>query len=118
MKGRRRCILIEGAPGMGKSTLAWKLYHKWGKGKILQQCGVVLLLRLQDKRVRQVKSEKDVFELCKPVATKELCESRGEGVLLVLDGWDGLPVELRDRDSFFLDLALRSIATRCCSTGD
>ena len=104
LKGRQRCILIEGAPGVGKSTLAWKLCHKWGKGKILQQYRVVLLLRLREKRVRQVKTDKDIFELCKPVATKELCESRGEGVLLVLDGWDELPVELREEDSFFLDL--------------
>ena len=104
LKGRQRCILIEGAPGVGKSTLAWKLCRKWGKGKILQQYRVVLLLRLREKRVRQVKTDKDMFELYKPVATKELCESRGEGVLLVLDGWDELPVELRDKDSFFLDL--------------
>ena len=104
LKGRQRCILIEGAPGVGKSTLAWKLCHKWGKGEILQQYRVVLLLRLREKRVRQVKTDKDIFELCKPVATKELCESRGEGVLLVLDGWDELPVELREEDSFFLDL--------------
>ena len=104
LKGRRRCILIEGAPGVGKSTLAWKLCHKWGKGKILQQYRVVLLLRLREKRVRQVKTEKDMFKLHKPIATKELCESHGERVLLVLDGWDELPVELRGKDSFFLDL--------------
>ena len=104
LKRRQRCILIEGAPGVGKSTLAWKLCRKWGKGKILQQYQAVLLLRLWEKRVRRVMTEKDVFELYKPVATKELCESCGEGVFLVLDGWDELPVELRERDSFFLDL--------------
>ena len=24
-----KCILVEGAPGVGKSTFAWKLCHKW-----------------------------------------------------------------------------------------
>ena len=32
-----KCVLVEGAPGMGKSTLAWKLCHEWGKGKLFQQ---------------------------------------------------------------------------------
>ena len=32
-----KCILVEGAPGVGKSTFAWKLCHKWGRGKLLQQ---------------------------------------------------------------------------------
>ena len=26
-----KCILVEGAPGVGKSTFAWKLCRKWGK---------------------------------------------------------------------------------------
>ena len=41
-------ILVEGAPGVGKSTFAWKLCHKWGKGKLLQQYQLVVLLRLRD----------------------------------------------------------------------
>ena len=41
-----KCILVEGAPGVGKSTFAWKLCHEWGKGKSLQQYQLVLLLRL------------------------------------------------------------------------
>ena len=32
-----KCILVEGTPGVGKSTFAWKLCHKWGKGRLLQQ---------------------------------------------------------------------------------
>ena len=48
---RPNCILIEGAPGVGKSTFAWKLCRKWGKGKSLQQYQLVVLLRLRDKSV-------------------------------------------------------------------
>ena len=46
-----KCILVEGAPGVGKSTFAWKICHKWGKGKLLQQYRLVVLLRLRDKSV-------------------------------------------------------------------
>ena len=51
-----KCILVEGAPGVGKSTFAWKLCHKWGKGKLLQQYQLVVLLRLRDKSVRAAKT--------------------------------------------------------------
>ena len=104
LKGRRRCILIEGAPGVGKSTFAWKLCEKWGKGKILQQYRVMLLLRLREKRVREIKRERDLFRRCEPIAVEEMCHNDGEGVFLLLDGWDELPEECRKKDSFFLDL--------------
>ena len=104
LKGRRRCILVEGAPGVGKSTFAWKLCRKWGKGKILQQYRVMLLLRLREKRVRGIEKDKDIFRRCEPIAVEGICRNGGEGVFLLLDGWDELPEELREEDSFFLDL--------------
>ena len=30
-------VLVEGAPGIGKSTFAWEACRKWGAGEILQQ---------------------------------------------------------------------------------
>ena len=104
LKGRRRCILVEGAPGVGKSTFAWKLCQKWGKGKILQQYRVMLLLRLREKRVRGIEKDKDIFRRCEPIAVEGICRNGGEGVFLLLEGWDELPEELREEDSFFLDL--------------
>ena len=41
-----KCILVEGAPGVGKSTFAWKLCRKWEKGKLLQQYQLIVLLSL------------------------------------------------------------------------
>ena len=32
-----QCVLVEGAPGVGKTTLAWELCKQWGKGKLFQQ---------------------------------------------------------------------------------
>ena len=104
LKGRRRCILVEGAPGVGKSTFAWKLCEKWGNGKILQQYRVMLLLRLREKRVREIRKDRDMFRRCEPIAVEEMCRNGGEGVFLLLDGWDELPKECRKKDSFFLDL--------------
>ena len=116
--GRRRCVLIEGAPGSGKSTLAWKLCRKWGKGKTLQQYRLVVLLKMREKKVRETlgkfnhgqkidyKIAQTIEELlsCGLDNAYEIAKSGGRGIILLLDGWDELPTELREEESFFLDL--------------
>jgi len=47
-------ILIEGAPGIGKSFLLKEIAYRWGKKKILQKFKFVLLLCLRDPAVQQM----------------------------------------------------------------
>ena len=102
------CILVEGAPGVGKSTFAWKLCRKWGKGKLLQQYQLVVLLRLRDKSVRAAKNICDLFRYhdhCHQQAVaEEIHRTGGNGVLLLFEGYDELPEELRTDKSIFLDI--------------
>ena len=101
-----KCILIEGAPGIGKSTFSWKLCRKWGKRKILQHYKVLVMLRLRDNRVRHAKDILHLFRHpdkdTREAAVKEISERRGEGLLLLLDGFDELPSSLRLEDSLFM----------------
>ena len=103
-----KCILVEGAPGVGKSTFAWKLCRKWGKGKLLQQYKLVLLLRLRDKTVRASKNISDLFQCrdhqVQQAVVEELQRSGGKGVLLMFEGYDELPEEMRIENSIFLDV--------------
>ena len=103
-----KCILVEGAPGVGKSTFAWKLCHKWGKGKLLQQYQLVVLLRLRDKSVRAVRNISDLFRYhrhhIQQAAVEEIQDKGGKGVLLLFEGYDELPEELRSESSVFLDV--------------
>ena len=103
-----KCILVEGAPGVGKSTFAWKLCHKWGKGKLLQQYQLVVLLRLRDKSVRAAKNISDLFQYydhqIQQAAVEEIQRTGGKGVFLLLEGYDELPEELRIESSVFLDV--------------
>jgi hypothetical protein len=102
-------VLVEGAPGIGKSTFAWEACRKWGAGKILQQYELMVLLRLREKRVQQAKTIADLFYYSRSADVKqsvveEIERSDGAGVLLVLEGFDELPAQLRTEDSLFMDI--------------
>ena len=103
-----KCILVEGAPGVGKSTFAWKLCCKWGEGKLLQQYQLVVLLRLRDKSVRAAKNISDLFQYhdhqIQQAAVEEIQRTGGKGVFLLFEGYDELPEELRTESSVFLDV--------------
>ena len=103
-----KLILVEGAPGIGKTTFAWEVCRKWANGEILQKYGLVVLLRLRDKRVREVKTVFDLFhhpnsELSTAVG-KEILHHEGQSVLLLYEGYDELPRMLQEQQSIFLDV--------------
>ena len=103
-----KLILVVGAPGIGKTTFAWEVCRKWANGEILQEYGLVVLLRLRDKRVREVKSVVDLFyhsdpELQRAVA-KEVQYHEGQSVLLLYEGYDELPRRLQEQQSIFHDV--------------
>ena len=99
-------VLVEGAPGVGKSTFAWKACRKWAKGKILQDYELVILVRLRDLSVRKATCLGDLIKyprdptLCQMVI-EEMTKTGGKGVLLLLEGYDELPATLREEGSLF-----------------
>ena len=105
----RRLILVEGAPGVGKSTFAWEFCRKWMNGEIAQQYHLVLLLRLRDDRIRKAKCLKDLFfhpstEVSAAVY-QELLTSHKFHALIILEGYDELPDSCRnDTSSVFNEL--------------
>ena len=106
----RRLILVEGAPGVGKSTFAWEFCRKWMNGEIAQQYHLVLLLRLRDKRIREAKDLKDLFfnpsRSDESLAVyNELKNSQKFHALIILEGYDELPDSCRnDPSSVFNEL--------------
>ena len=104
-------ILVEGAPGVGKSTFAWKLCRKWSKGKILSQYKLVVLLRLRDKHVREAKTLYDLIYYDDPkkqmLIVEELILLKGKEILFLFEGYDELPAHLqRDEESLLLKVIL------------
>ena len=52
-KKRHKVILIEGAPGSGKSTLFWHICQKWSAGELFSQFQLVLLVKLRDCEIQK-----------------------------------------------------------------
>jgi len=105
-KNTRQVILIEGAPGAGKTMLVWHICREWEKSKLFTQFRVVVLATLRDPTVQRAKSITDVLLLppnqtedAQKVASK-MKACRGRGVLFLLDGWDELPEKERKSETF------------------
>ena len=100
-------VLVEGAPGSGKSTFTVHICKKWGRGELFEQFSVVILVQLRDPAVQRAKSIADLLP-CQDVAVaqeyaSDIIATNGRGILWVMDGWDELPPHLQ-QDSIFRSL--------------
>ena len=105
---RQKLVLIEGAPGVGKTTFSWEFCRKWGKGEILQDHYLLLLLPLRDNKLKEAKTLSDLLyhpnsELQQAVV-QEVTSNQGKGVAIWLEAWDELDHQPREKASVFLDL--------------
>ena len=99
-----KVILIEGGPGMGKSTLAIKLCKSWANGELLQEYDAVILLPLRDPEIQEAKNIKDLLltedEELRDEVYKEIVKESGNRVCFILEGFDELPQKLRSTPVF------------------
>ena len=115
-------ILIEGAPGIGKSLLLKHIAYRWSIQEILQKFKLVLLLCLRDPAVQQMSLIDDLLQsFCKrdrratdtaSACSDYLSENNGEDLALLLDGYDEYPERLR-KDSLIADILEREVLPRC-----
>ena len=100
--GHGKVVLIEGDPGVGKTTLTFHICKEWANGELLQD-EVVFWVPLRHYH----KSVRNITELFKKLSCSEMEEharhSDGKGLVFILDGWDELPEDLQNK-SFFRDM--------------
>ena len=104
IRNGNKVILIEGGPGMGKSTLAINICKCWADNELLQQYDAVILLPLCDPEIQAASNVGDLLLVTNENEQKalydEIFASEGDKVCFILEGYDELPDQLRKAPVF------------------
>ena len=103
-------VVVDGPPGVGKTTLCHKLCNMWAKNE-LKKCSfaLVFVVSLRDDEVSSAEAISDLVslfhsdeEICDNLS-KTIKQTNGKDMLLIFDGWDEFKGREQNR-SFILDI--------------
>ena len=121
INNKPQTILIEGAPGIGKTILLKHIAFGWAEQGMLQTYELVLLVHLRDPTVQKMSSLKELFQyFCKhnmegdevAICIKHISSNQGKTLTFLLDSYDELPKEVRD-NSLIADILNRQVLPDC-----
>ena len=106
-------VLMDGAPGVGKTTLTIKACADWAEGRLFQQYYLVILVPL---RYRKAMKYEDLFPNCHndfKEVIKYISKCNGKNIAFIFDGYDELSYKQREEDSIFLDIIRGDDLPKC-----
>ena len=115
-----RCFLIEGSPGIGKTTLSLKLAYDWAKGEMestseFPPVQLVLLIKCRDMNGDVLEAiNEQLFPLDEDNLKNKLrtiIEKQPEKILLVVDGLDETPETAKEH---LMNLLTGKCLRKCC----
>ena len=108
-------VVIDGPPGIGKTTLCRKLLNMWSNGTLHQQYDLVLYCPLRNSKIATATTLTDLF-VCRtykvPIVSDWFMKRDGEGLLIIFDGWDELSTEHR-KSSLVASIICREQLVKC-----
>ena len=110
-------VLLDGAPGVGKTTFCHIACKDWASGKIFADFKLMVYVPLRDDQVANGKEVADLFcygpKVLRQHVALELEDTDGENALLVFDGWDELSPQQRGKNSLLCKIIIGRILPRC-----
>ena len=112
-------ILIEGAPGIGKTVLAKEIAYQWAKNELLTSKKLLFLVFLRECFQKTMMSVEDLIQFVfkssemTSCLTKHLTKTDGKDTVIIFDGFDELSEENK-KESIIVDIINRRILTKCC----
>ena len=113
------CILIEGAPGIGKTVLTKEIAYLWAKNELLVSKNLLLLVFLRECHQKPLRSIEDLVqyvfkssEMTTHLASY-LSQTEGKDAIIIFDGYDELS-EVNKTESIIIDIINRRVLAKCC----
>ena len=112
-----KILLIEGAPGIGKTVLSKEIAYQWATGKLLNSVKFLLLvfLRTLSGKIKSINHfMQHIFKIGKVAddVGDYLFKSNGKDLAIVFDGYDEMSQKDRNK-SFVADIIKRVVFPQC-----
>ena len=113
-------ILVEGAPGVGKTMLLKEIAYLWATGTLLTEKKVVLHLSLHDHKFNDIDSPKHMFfhdcknEKYAQIYASYFYNNSGAGLVILLDGLDENLKALQEGTFLYDTLISKKHFSRAC----
>ena len=113
-------MILEGAPGIGKSMVAKEIACRWASSELLKNINLLLLIVFRDPKLHDVTDVKSLIQYCYPESEVIVShfsehitnETQGKNVMIIFDGYDELPGIANVR-GFFMKILKREVLPKC-----